>query len=126
MAIHRWTEQEIADLEQMYLDTSISFADMEQRFRRQRGTIKQQAQRLGFRRPKLVWNEQDIADLTRMYVDEDISREEMVHRFGCTWRIVCHKASALNLYQPHPNPCQVKRDYFNVIDTDEKAYWLGF
>ncbi|HET9223815.1 MAG TPA: hypothetical protein VFO07_14985, partial [Roseiflexaceae bacterium] len=40
--------------------------------------------------------------------------------------IICHKAAALKLRRAHPNTCQVKRDYFKVINTDEKAYWLGF
>ena len=122
----RWTEQEIADLKEIYLHKSISFAQMEQHFGRRRGTIKQQARRLGVRRPKLSWSEQDIADLVRMYTDEDISIAQMVNRFDCTWRIICHKAESLRLRRPRPNTRQVKRDYFKVIDTDEKAYWLGF
>ncbi|MDQ2998799.1 MAG: hypothetical protein M3R61_17345 [Chloroflexota bacterium] len=126
MPIQQWTEQEIVDLKQMYPNDSISFAKMEQHFGRRRGTIKQHARRLGLRRPKLVWNEQDIAELAWMYVDEDVSRAQMVQRFGCTWRIICHKASALKLRRPRPNTRQVKRDYFKIIDTDEKAYWLGF
>jgi hypothetical protein len=126
MTQHRWTEQEIADLVRMYPDKSISLARLEQHFGRRKGTIKQQARRLGLRRPNREWSEQDIAELTRMYIDEDISREEMIERFNCTWRIICHKAAALQLRRPRPNTRQVKRDYFRVIDTDEKAYWLGF
>jgi hypothetical protein len=45
---------------------------------------------------------------------------------NCTWKIICHKASALKLRRPHPNTRQVQRDYFKIIDIDEKAYWLGF
>jgi hypothetical protein len=126
MAQNRWTDQEIADLVRMYPDKSISLARLEQHFGRRKGTIKQQAQRLGLRRPNREWTEQDIADLIQMYTDEDISTEQMVSRFDCTWRIICHKAAALQLRRPHPNTCRVVRDYFNTIDTDEKAYWLGF
>ncbi len=122
----RWTDQEIADLRQMYPNKSISLAHLERHFGRRKGTIKQQARRLGLRRPNREWTEQDVADLTRMYTDEDISHEQMTDRFDCTWRIICHKAAALRLRRPHPNTCQVRRDYFKVIDTDEKAYWLGF
>jgi hypothetical protein len=126
MPQQRWTEQEIADLLRMYPDKSISFADLEQHFGRQRGTIKQQARRQKLRRPPHAWSEQDTADLIRMYPDEDISREQMIDHFGCTWRIIGHKAADLKLRRPHPNPCQAKRDYLKVIDTDKKAYWLGF
>jgi hypothetical protein len=126
MLRNRWTAQEIEDLKRMYLDKNTFFADMEQHFGRRRAAIKQRARRLGLRRPKLDWHEQDIADLTRMYLDEDIPQEVMVQRFDCTWRVICHKAAALKIRRPHPNTRQVKRDYFKVIDSDEKAYWLGF
>jgi hypothetical protein len=126
MIQNRWTEREIKALIRMYPDKSISLACLEQHFGRRRGTIHQQARRLGLRRPHRVWSEQDIADLIEMYLDEDISREQIIARFDCTWRVICHKAEALALRRPRPNTRQVKRDYFKVIDTDEKAYWLGF
>lgn len=122
----RWSELEIADLQRMYLDKSCSFSDMERYFARRRGTIKQKARLLGLRRPSQVWSEQDLADLVRMYTDEDVAREHMVERFGCTWRVVAHKAGELKLRRPRPNTRQVRRDYFQVIDADDKAYWLGF
>jgi hypothetical protein len=126
MTHQRWTEQEITDLVRMYPDKSISSARFEQHFGRRKGTIKQQAQRLGLRRPNHAWSEDDVADLVRMYADEDISRAQMIERFDCTWKIISHKAAALQLRRPHPNTCGVVRDYFHTIDTDEKAYWLGF
>jgi hypothetical protein len=126
MTHQRWNEQEIADLVRMYPDKSISLSCLEEHFGRRKGTIKQQARRLGLRRPPQEWNEQDIADLIRMYTNEDISREEMIDHFDCTWRIICHKASALQLRRPRPNTRGIIRDYFHVIDSDEKAYWLGF
>lgn len=126
MPQHRWTEQEIEDLMRMYPDANVSLAQLEEHFGRRRGTIQQQARRQRLRRHKREWSEQDILDLIRMYTDEDIPAEQMISRFGYTWRIICHKAAALQVRRPHPNTRQVKRDYFNVIDTDEKAYWLGF
>jgi len=126
MPLARWTEQEITHLKQIFPNKSISLAQMEQHFGRRRGTIQQQARRLGLRRPNRVWSEQDIADLIEMYLDEDIPREQIIARFDCSWKIICHKASALRLRRPHPNTRQVKRDYFKVIDMNEKAYWLGF
>jgi hypothetical protein len=50
MAQHRWTEQEIADLVLMYPNKSIPLAHLEQHFGRRKGTIKQQARRLGLPR----------------------------------------------------------------------------
>src|SRR5688500_16201909 len=113
MAQHRWSEQEIADLVQIYPYKTISLAQLEQHFMRQRGTIKQQARRLGLRRPNHEWSKQDTTDLMHMYSDEDISHEQMMSHFNCTWRIICHKAVALQLRRPRPNTCRVVRDYFH-------------
>jgi hypothetical protein len=126
MAPNRWSEQETADLLRFYPDKSISLAQLEQHFGRRKGTIQQQARRMGLRRPNREWSQQDIANLVQMYTDEDISRDQMIDHFDCTWRIICHKAAALQIRRPRPNTCQIKRDYFNTIDTQEKAYWLGF
>jgi hypothetical protein len=126
MTRRRWTEQEIAALAQMFPDKNISLAQLEQHFMRQRGTIRQQARRLGLRRPNYEWSKQAIVDLMQMYPDEDVSHEQMINHFGCTWKIICHKAAALQLRRSRPNTCRVIRGYFNTIDNDEKAYWLGF
>src|SRR5262249_16934814 len=126
MSQNRWTDQEIADLIRMYPDKNISLARLEHHFGRRKGTIKQQARRLGLRRPNREWSDQDITELIQMYTDEDISPKQMIERFDCTWRIICHKAAALQLRRQRPNTRQVKRDFFKVIDTNEKAYWLGF
>jgi hypothetical protein len=110
----------------MYPDKSITLSGLEQHFGRRKGTIKQQARRQGLRRPNHEWSNQNVVDLIQMYTDEDFSREQMTDHFDCTWKIICHKASALTLRRPRPNTRQVVRDYFHTIDSDEKAYWLGF
>ena len=84
MGQKRWTEQEIADLVRLYPNKGISLAHLEQHFGRRKRTVKQQAQRLGLRRPNHTWSEQDVADLVRMYTDEDISHAQMIERFDCT------------------------------------------
>jgi hypothetical protein len=127
MARERWTQAEIAALQSMYPDESLSHTEIEQHFGREWGTVKQQAQRLGLRRPYSgLWTQPEIDDLERMYCDEDISREQMTEHFNRTWRSIAGKAILLDLRRPRPNTCQVVRDYFHVIDSDEKAYWLGF
>jgi hypothetical protein len=127
MLIRQWTEQEIADLKQMYPDMNISFATLEEHFGRRRGTIKQQARRYGLRRPpQRIWTQEETEVLKSMYTDEDISHEQIESYFDRTWKSINHKAHALGLRRPHPNTRQAKRDFFKVIDTDEKAYWLGF
>jgi hypothetical protein len=122
-----WTPTEVEDLRRMYADPNVTHEEMEQRFGKSWNTIKHQATILGIRRPwTQTWSEEDEAIVREMYVDEDIPREAIIARLGRTWRSVCHKANELGVVRPKPNTVQARRDYFRVLDTDEKAYWLGF
>ena len=127
MPPNKWTDEERDALRQIYLDENVTFAQLEQYFGRTRGTIKQQARRLGLRRPAFhLWTQSEVEDLKLKYPDEDFSSEWMVQYFGRTWKSITGKAGLLGLRRPHPNTCQTIRDYFHVIDSDDKAYWLGF
>jgi hypothetical protein len=44
---------------------------------------------------------------------------------GVVWNAIKCKARSLDLSRPR-NLIQVKRDYFHLINEQEKAYWLGF
>ena len=57
-----------------------------------------------------------------------ISRDYIAGVLGRTWRSIQHKIGELGLgtARPRNNPSQAKRDFFKIIDTEEKAYWLGF
>jgi hypothetical protein len=73
-----------------------------------------------------LWTTDEIADLKHLYIDEDIPREQLMAHFGRTWRSITGMANRLGLRRPHPNTRNVIRDYFRNIDSNEKAYWLGF
>jgi hypothetical protein len=123
----RWTQQELDDLARLYADPGIAMSYLETYFSRNLDTIKQRAWERGLvRRSSRPWTTDEIVDLQHMYIDEDIPREQIMAHFGRTWRSITGKANGLKLRRPHANRCQVVRDYFHNIDTDEKAYWLGF
>jgi hypothetical protein len=96
--------------------------------------IKTRAQEFGLyrRAPRVLssypWTEADEQLLRELYPNLNISREEIARRLNRTWRSCQHKIHQLNLssLRERNNPCAVRRDYFRVIDTAEKAYWLGF
>jgi hypothetical protein len=124
-----WSETEVADLARMYPDPSFSLEELERHFRRSRGTIKAKARLLKIRREALrPWTEAEEQLLRDLYPDLNTSREEIARRLGRTWRAIQHRIGQLGIKDTRQrnNPCQVRRDYFKVIDSDEKAYWLGF
>jgi hypothetical protein len=129
-----WTEAELVDLARLYPDTAVIPADLEQYFHRKWGTLKSLARSLGLyrRRPRSLgsrpWNESDERLLCELYSDLSNSRQEIARQLGRTWRACQHKVHELGISasRERNNPCQVRRDYFKTIDSDEKAYWLGF
>jgi hypothetical protein len=113
----------------MYPNPTISHDEMVGHFQRSWGTIKHKAQQLGLRREILrPWSGEEEALLRELYPDETISRDYIAGVLGRTWRSIQHKIGelGLGLARPRNNPCRVKRHFFQVINTDEKAYWLGF
>ena len=122
-----WTQDKITALREMYSNPHVTTADLEKRFLHTYNNIKTKAQSLSIHRKRTdTWSECDVLLITRLYVDEHISAKEIELQTGRTWRAITHKARILGLYRPKPNPCRVVRDFFHTIDTETKAYWLGF
>lgn len=112
---------------QLYPNADMSPQDLVEHFGRPwSGICRQAAANHLRRRESDRWTEAEVTDLRRMYVDEDIPAEAIRAHFGRSWRSITGKAFCLKLRRPKPNPCCVVRDYFHCIDTEEKAYWLGF
>jgi hypothetical protein len=129
-----WTKQDDQDLRQLYSDPAVSREALEQRFGRSWMAIKARANTFGLyrRSPRPLsshpWTEAEEQLLCELYPNMDISRQEIAQRLGRTWRSIQHRIGQLGIKDTRErnNPCQVRRDYFKVIDSDEKAYWLGF
>jgi hypothetical protein len=80
---------------------------------------------LGKREVIAPWTEAERAELRTCYATEPPG--ELARRLGRTVSAVCQQARAMNLPLRRGRAVQsVVGDYFNVIDTTEKAYILGF
>lgn len=125
----RWTDQELEDLRVMFTNPAISQEELEQHFGRSFSIITLMARRLRLRRYGLrPWTAEEEQLLRELYPDLNNSREEIASHLGRTWRAIQHKIYELGIGETRErnNPCHVRRDYFKVIDSEEKAYWLGF
>ncbi|MBX0330618.1 hypothetical protein K2Z83_23450 [Oscillochloris sp. ZM17-4] len=129
-----WSEQDDQDLRRLYVDPAVTREELEQRFQRSWMAIKSRANSFGLHRrsprplSSYAWTEAEEQLLRELYPDLNNSREEIARKLGRTWKAIQHKIHELGISHTRErnNPCQVRRDYFKVIDSEEKAYWLGF
>lgn len=77
------------------------------------------------------WNalpESVYAEIRLLCGTTTITRTEIATRLGCSLPVVCRIANAAGFKAtrgPKRDPA-LRHDYFQIIDTEEKAYWLGF
>ena len=75
----------------------------------------------------LAWTDEQVAYLINKYLNENYTLKHLGKEFNCSYPTIRnllnkHKIKSRGNKQGYP------RDefYFNKIDTEEKAYWLGF
>lgn len=76
---------------------------------------------------KIEFSKQDIQDIILMY-ENNCSLKTIGEKFNCSRGVIKRKLIELNKYNPNRR-CKkysLNDDYFEVIDSEEKAYWLGF
>lgn len=124
-----WTNDEIELLRRYFPTVPFTRQELEDTFGRSASSIYKKAKSLGLQREKPVhryWTDAEICLLAEMYSDSKVSREAMEQAFGRNWESIESKAQERGFRRPHPTRIAIHRDYFRVIDTEEKAYWLGF
>lgn len=67
------------------------------------------------------WSNEDLDYLRNNYTTKEV--DEIARILGRTHNAIKLKASRIGLKKPHH---QQNDSYFDVIDSSEKAYWLGF
>ena len=75
----------------------------------------------------IAWTDEQVAYIIDKYVNENYTLKQLGTEFGCNYatiRNLLHNKG----YQSRGNKQGYPRNefYFNNIDTEEKAYWLGF
>ena len=76
---------------------------------------------------KIEFSNQDIQDIILMY-ENNYSLKLIGEKFNCDQGVIKRKLVELNKYNPDRR-CKkysLNDNYFEKIDSEEKAYWLGF
>lgn len=77
---------------------------------------------------KIVFNDQQEKQIIELYRDGNFSARQVGDRFGVSHNIIRKLLAQKDLL--HPNPVvkkySINENFFSCIDTEPKAYWLGF
>lgn len=123
----KWAETDDEDLRRMYCDELLPVPEIAARLNRSKSAVNHRVAGNGLSRQAIdTWSDQDDEELRRLYVDRTVSAEEIGRRLGRSHAAVVTRAIKLGIKKARPRGYDVVEDYFDVIDTDEKAYWLGF
>ena len=115
----RWTENEIVYLKENYY--SLSFEEMSNTLNREPSAIKSKACKLKITNNS-KWTIEEIEYLKNNYQTKTY-KELSKELNGRTKTAIDLKINKLGL---HKNKYNYNHDFFENIDTEEKAYWLGF
>jgi intein/homing endonuclease len=75
----------------------------------------------------IAWTDEQVAYIINKYLNENYTLKQLGKEFGCSYGSIRnllnkHKISSRGNKQGYPR----NEYYFNCIDTEEKAYWLGY
>lgn len=116
-----WSKEEIDLLKELY--GVIKVEEISKRLNRTHDSIKTKARQLklkGF--VENAWSENELEFLRNNFGTMTI--EEIADSLGRTENAVQLKSNRIGLKLPEKY--EYDKDYFKIIDCEEKAYWLGF
>lgn len=75
----------------------------------------------------IAWTDEQVAYIIDKYINENYSLKQLGKEFGCSYGTIRnllnkHHIKSRGSKQGYPR----NEFYFSKIDTEEKAYWLGF
>lgn len=114
-----WTQEEIEFLKNNY--DKMEYADIAKIIGRTRDSVFWKAKDLGLKKV-YSWTEEELKYLKDNY--ETKSRKEIAEYLNKTPSSIQNKAHKIGLIKPEKYDYDV--NFFENIDTEEKAYWLGF
>lgn len=114
----RWNQDEVDYLMKNY--ASMSYEEMSIMLDRTVSSIMHKAQNLNIQKPR-TWTNEEINFLIDNY--QIRTYKELAECLGRTKSAVDLKINQLGL---HKDTYTYDHSYFHNIDTEEKAYWLGF
>ena len=114
-----WSEEEIEFLQQNY--ECMSYHKIGKKLNRTEGAVRAKCFDLNLYKKELPWTDEEINFIKDNYMEMPISDiSKLLNRTSCAVQL---KASRMGL-KKYPYTCDYH--YFDKIDTEEKAYWLGF
>lgn len=114
----QWTETDINFLKQNY--GLLSLNEISEKLNTTTSSVKRKAQREGIMSPR-CWTEQEIQYLKDNYKTK--TYKELSQALNRTKTAIDLKINRLGLKK---SKYTYNHDYFENIDTQDKAYWLGF
>lgn len=75
----------------------------------------------------IAWTDEQVAYIKEKYTKENVSLTQLGNQFGCSYATIRGLLNK-NGIKSQGNKRGYPRDsnYFNLIDSKDKAYWLGF
>lgn len=113
-----WTDEDVEYLKRNYM--SKSYKEIANKLNRSEGAIIAKCNKLGLVK-KDEWTDEDVEFLSQNYYELSIS--ELSKILNRTPNSVKLKANKIGLKK---SPYYCNYNFFDKIDTEEKAYWLGF
>lgn len=114
-----WTEEEIAYLKENY--DKATRKELSNKMNRTATAIEAKCKDLGLIKKEPDWTKKEITFLKENYME--LPTKEIAEILGRTPNGVQIKARKLGM-KKYPYNCDYR--FFETIDTEEKAYWLGF
>lgn len=114
-----WTEEEDEYLKNNFL--SMKYKDMAEQLNRSYGSVRVRCGKLGLKKHDFDWSESNLSFLKENYYT--MPNKEIAEKLDKTIDTIENKAFSLGLKKKRYS---LDKDYFEIIDTEEKAYWLGF
>lgn len=75
----------------------------------------------------IAWTEDQVAYIIDKYVNENISLKELGKQFGCNYGTIRNLLNKNGIVSKGNKRGYPRNElFFNLINTSEKAYWLGF
>lgn len=114
-----WSDEEIGYLLEHYID--MEYSEIGTHLCRSEGAVRAKCFDLGLYKKELPWTDKEISFVKDNYKEMTISEiAEILNRSPNAIRL---KANRMG-FKKSPYHCDYH--YFDKIDTEEKAYWLGF
>jgi len=115
-----WTQQEVEFVKNNY--SKMSCTELTKYLNRSYLSIRSKIDELGLSKPERQWSEYEIEFLKNNY--ETMSYKKIGDKIGRSKNGVQTHMRKLGLKKPEKYIYNV--DYFEKINTEDKAYWLGF